>query len=144
MQLLCCLWWIGISFVYNFMGCLMRRPIGITLSTSCHQGLILIMRMTKTHGSGCIRYSQSIQWEESDTLGYCRIIESCHKLICEDEFGTTLTWVLELSHFVNHLARNSIQMPWMMWQDTTGKMCSLDGRPISLVAFHNMYFSQRC
>ena len=40
---------------------------------------------------------------------------------------------------MDHLAKNSVQIPRMMWQDTTGQIFSLDGRPMSLATFCNMY-----
>jgi hypothetical protein len=61
-----------------------------------------------------------------------------HRFIREDEF-TIFSYIQELSHFVNHLAMNSVRMPRIMWQNDGDQEFVFDGRLFTIAAFRAMY-----
>jgi hypothetical protein len=66
------------------------------------------------------------------------VVESVRRYLKQDGF-TLFSYILELSHFVSHLAANCVLMPHLMWMDQVGEELMLDGRLLSMAAFRNMF-----
>lgn len=71
-------------------------------------------------------------------VNLCSIVKGVHRFIREDEF-TIFSYIQELSHFINRLSMNSVQMPRIMWQNDEDLEFIFDGRLFTMAAFQAMY-----
>lgn len=77
------------------------------------------------------------QWNKEADRSFHRIVQETSKLVQEEGF-TTFTCIMEMLHFVSHLAADSPRMPNLIWDDL-GKSLVLDGHMIIMTSFRLMY-----
>jgi superfamily II DNA helicase RecQ len=61
-----------------------------------------------------------------------------HRFLREDEF-TFFAYLCELSHLVQALAKQSVRMPRVIWQNGGDQEFMLDGHLLTMAAFRSMY-----